>query len=158
MADRSVIHSTFVIERHYKVAPEHVFAALSDPAKKRQWFRGDHVTTGPFEMDFQVGGWERSSFQVTEGPLKGSTVTNASNYQDIVPGRRIVFAYTMSVGSQRISASLATFELLPRANGTDLVFTEQGAFLDGADVPERRNEGWEKLLERLSKALENSTD
>jgi len=34
MKERSVIHSTFVIERGYPVPPERVYAAFSDPAKK----------------------------------------------------------------------------------------------------------------------------
>jgi len=38
MSERTVNHSTFVIERHYAAAPERVFAAFADPAKKRRWF------------------------------------------------------------------------------------------------------------------------
>jgi len=42
--------------------------------------------------------------------------------------RRIVFAYTMSMGDRRFSSSQATVELLAAGKGTDLIFTEQGAF------------------------------
>src|SRR5262245_23426362 len=38
MQEPSVVHNTFVLERSYPVAPERVFAALSNPAKKRRWF------------------------------------------------------------------------------------------------------------------------
>ena len=38
MTDRTVAHSTFVIERTYPAAPQQVFRALSDPARKRRWF------------------------------------------------------------------------------------------------------------------------
>lgn len=37
MKKQSVIHNTFVIERSYPATPARVFAALSDPAKKRRW-------------------------------------------------------------------------------------------------------------------------
>jgi uncharacterized protein YndB with AHSA1/START domain len=80
-------------------------------------------------------------------------LTNHTVYQDIVPNRRIVFAYTMTVGNRRISASLATVELLPSGTGTDLIFTDQGAYLEGADGPEIRKAGWDGLLNSLEKSV-----
>jgi hypothetical protein len=56
----------------------------------------------------------------------------------------------MSIGERRISASLGTVEFLPSGTGTDLILTHQGAFFEGADGPEMREEGWRKLLERLT--------
>jgi uncharacterized protein YndB with AHSA1/START domain len=56
----------------------------------------------------------------------------------------------MTVGEKCISASLATFQFLPSGTGTDLIFTHQGAFFEGADGPEMREEGWRKLLEQLT--------
>jgi hypothetical protein len=44
-------------------------------------------------------------------------------------------------------------EFLPTQQGTDLIFTEQAAFFEGADGPEMREEGWHKLLEHLAKEL-----
>jgi uncharacterized protein YndB with AHSA1/START domain len=70
-----------------------------------------------------------------------------------VPNRRIVFAYTMSVGDTRISSSQATVELLAAGRGTDLFFTEQGAFFEGADGPNIREQGWRLLLESLAEEL-----
>ena len=81
------------------------------------------------------------------------TCNNDTVYRDIVPNRRIVIAYTMTLGDQRISSSHATVELVPHAHGTDLIFTEQGAFFEGADGPEIREEGWRKLLDQLAKQL-----
>jgi len=146
---RSVTHATFVIERSLPAKPERVFAAFSDPAKKRRWFVADNdLKADAFEMDFRVGGGERSSFRA-----RGVTCTNDTVYRDIVPNRRIVIAYTMTLGDQRISSSHATVELFPAAQGTDLIFTEQAAFFEGADGPAMREEGWRKLLDRLAKQL-----
>jgi uncharacterized protein YndB with AHSA1/START domain len=156
METQSVINRTFVIERHYGVEPERVFAAFADPAKKRRWFvEGDHNEIEDFEMDFRVGGKERARFRFKEGtPLPGITCTNEGTYQDIVPDRRIVIAHTMALGEKRISASLVTVELLRAEKGTDLICTHQGAFFEGSDGPEMREEGWRKLLEQLTGALE----
>ena len=153
MQERSVTHATFVIERSYPKPTERVFAAFSDPATKRRWFaEGDEFEVDALEMDFRVGGNERSSFRT-----RGAICTNDTVYRDIVPNRRIVIAYTMSLGDHngehRISSSHATFELLSTQTGTDLVFTEQAAFFEGADGAKMREEGWRKLLESLAREL-----
>jgi uncharacterized protein YndB with AHSA1/START domain len=155
MEERSVIHSTFVIERSYPATPERIFGAFADPAKKRRWFvEGDHHEVEHYEMDFRVGGKELARFHFKDGtPLKGIVCTNDTSYQDIVPNRRVVFTSTMTVGEKCISVSLATVELLPSKTGTELVFTHQGAFLEGSDGPEIREAGWRKLLEHLTEEL-----
>jgi hypothetical protein len=42
-------------------------------------------------------------------------------------------------------------EFLPSEKGTDLIFTDQGAYFEGADGLQMREGGWGKLLERLPK-------
>jgi uncharacterized protein YndB with AHSA1/START domain len=150
MKERTVIHGTFVIERNYPVTPQRVFAAFSDPAKKRRWFAaGEEPQIEEFETDFRVGGFERKRFKVKIGFI----CTNNTVYLDIVPNSRIVFAYTMSAGDHRFSSSQATVELLPTEKGTDLIFTEQGAFFEGADGPQMREGGWRHLLDQLEAEL-----
>ena len=147
MAETSVTHGTFVIERNYPVAPERVFAAFSDPAKKHRWFVDDEASgVEDFGMDFRVGGVERKRFSNKYGVFTNDTV-----YLDIVPDRRIVFAYTMSMGDRRFSSSQATVELLATEKGTNLIFTDQGAYFEGSDGPKMRQDGWQVLLESLAK-------
>lgn len=156
MEERSVIHNTFVIERHYPTTPERVFAAFADPAKKRRWFAGESEGHDvlEFEMDFRAGGKERARFRFKENtPFPGTVFTNDGSYQDIVPNHRVVGAYTMSLGDRRISASLTTVELTPTDQGTALVFTYQGAFFEGSDGPKMREEGWRKLFDKLDTEL-----
>jgi len=70
-----------------------------------------------------------------------------------VPNQRIVFSYSMSANDTPFSASLATIELLPSASGTDLTFTEQGAYFENSDGPAMREEGWGSLLDRLAQEV-----
>ena len=153
MEKLSVTHGTFVIERTYSVPPERVFGAFRDPAKKRRWMREGNEAM-EFEIDFRVGGKERSRFLLGENtPFPGTQMTNDTVYMDIVPNRRIVIAYPMAMGERRFSSSQATFELVPSEKGTDLIFTEQGAYFEGSDGAQMRQAGWTHLLERLSKEL-----
>jgi uncharacterized protein YndB with AHSA1/START domain len=132
-----------------------VFAAFADAAKKRRWFaESESHEIEEFEMDFRVGGLERARYRFKEGtPFNGVALANEGSYQDIVPNRRVLTASTMTLGSKRISASLVTIELLPTGQGTDLICTHQGAFFEGADGPQMREDGWRKLFDRLAAEL-----
>lgn len=154
MEKPTVIHSTFVLERTLKASPVRVFAAFADTETKRRWcFESANHEIQLHEMDFRVGGKERSQMKFGAGPIAGKTITNDSIYEDIQPDRRIVTAYRMSMDGKPFSVSLATIEFLPAGDGTDLVLTHQGAYLEGADGPEMRKGGWESLLNKLVKEL-----
>ncbi|HEU5099085.1 MAG TPA: SRPBCC family protein [Roseiflexaceae bacterium] len=147
---RSVVHSTFSVERTYPASPARVFAAFSNQATKRRWFaEGEGWEVDEFTMDFRVGGRETSRFRFKGGPPMG----NDTVYLDIVADQRIVLAYTMTAGDTRISASLATVEIAPAGDGARLLFTEQGAFFDGADKPGLREAGTRELLDKLGEEL-----
>jgi uncharacterized protein YndB with AHSA1/START domain len=154
-----VVHSTFTIERAYAAPAERVFAAFADPERKRRWFvDGEGFKPDEYALDFRVGGVERSRFTFTGGPPgappPGTKMGNDTVFLDIVPGRRIVFAYCMLVGDRRMSASMATVELTPaKGGGTRLVFTEQAAFFDESGGPQLREAGWRELLGKVEKAL-----
>lgn len=148
--ERSVVHATFIIERHYEATPARVFAAWATKEAKARWFActPDWVTTRR-EMDFRVGGRER----LNTGPAGGTDHGFDATYYDIVPGERIVYAYSMHLDDRRISVSLATIEFKAKGKGTTLVFTEQGAFLDGYDDVAGREHGTRIGLDNLAVAL-----
>lgn len=154
MPEQSVIHSTFVIERSYSKSPEQVFAAFSEATKKRRWFAPPENPAEVFEMDFRVGGKERFVYRMGEAtPFPGTRITNEGVYEDIVPDQRIVIAYRMSLGEKRITASLVTVEFLLNGDGTELICTHQGAYFEGSDGPERREDGWKTLFDYLAAEL-----
>ncbi len=150
MTPRSVLHATFTIERRYEATPARVFAAWATKEAKARWFActGDWVTTR-HEMDFRVGGRER----LNTGPAGGTDHGFDAIYHDIVPGERILYSYAMHLDDRRISVSLATVEFKARGRGTTLVFTEQGAFLDGYDDVAGREHGTRIGLDNLASAL-----
>jgi len=152
MEQQAVVHNTFVLEHAYPVPPERVFAAFSDPAKKRRWYVEGEIES--YDMDFRVGGKEHYASGFKEGhPLAGHTLKSENMYRNIVPNRRIIFTSTMALEEKCFSISLGTVELLPTEKGTDLILTFQSAFLEGADGPEMREAGWRKLLDKLGKEL-----
>jgi uncharacterized protein YndB with AHSA1/START domain len=150
MAERSVTHATFVIERRYEAPPARVFAAWATPAAMARWFacHDDWVPT-LFELDFRVGGCER----LRTGPKGGTLHGFDGIYQDIIPDERIVYAYAMRLDETLISVSLATVEFRRAGAGTLLIFTEQGAFLDGHDDVAGREEGTRAGLNNLASLL-----
>jgi uncharacterized protein YndB with AHSA1/START domain len=71
-----------------------------------------------------------------------------------VQDERIVYTYDMHLDDKRISVSLGTVELEPVGEATRLTYTEQGAFLDGLDAPDQREQGTGSLLDALGEELQ----
>jgi uncharacterized protein YndB with AHSA1/START domain len=151
MTDRSVTHATFVVERTFDVPPARVFQAFADPEVKARWFAApDDWGSAEVSMDFRVGGREINN----GGPKGGPIHYFESEYHDIVPDERIVYSYWMHMDEKLISVSVATIEFRPQGTGTHLVLTEQGAFLDGLDQAQGREEGTRQLMGALAAELE----
>lgn len=116
-----VKHSTFALERTYAASPAVVFAAWSDRDTKAKWFAAED---GLYSLDFRVGGTE-----AVHGGDRVDLVAK-SEYHDIVPDERIV--YTTSLFTEEILSivSLTTVRFDQDGDGTRLVLTEQGTFLN----------------------------
>ena len=150
MSERSVNHSTIVIERSYDASPSRVFAAWSDPQALLRWGSPGEGWVSAFDrFEFKVGGCELSRF----GPKGGEPYLNETRYLDIVPDKRIVSAGSMTSGGTRIFAGLLTVEFTAAGKGCRMVMTEQGAFLDGHDNPANHEAGWNRMLDNLGDQL-----
>ena len=102
-------------------------------------------------MDATPGGRE-----VVKGRWDSGVVSSfEALYHDVIPNERVVYSYVMHLDDRKISASLATLELREAGNGTRLVMTEQGAFLDGYDDAGSRERGSQFLLDMLGNSLKD---
>ncbi|HEY1956845.1 MAG TPA: SRPBCC family protein [Polyangiaceae bacterium] len=150
-----VTHDTFTIERVVDASPERVFQALAQADVKSKWFAGppgwkQHERT----FDFRVGGVERLSGT----HASGLSSAFGARYLDIVPNQRVVYVYEMTVNGEKISASLATFELVRQGDKTKIVLTEQGAYFEDAEMKTyapkgqaaSRHEGTLALMDKLA--------
>lgn len=146
MSTRSTEHATFVIERSFPTDPARVFAAWASAEAKAKWFGPDWDGGPKLEMEFEVGGRERFAATTPDG----TTYTYIALYKDIVADERIVYTYEMYIDDERMSVSVATIELAPSGEGTDLTMTEQGVFLDGHDTVAAREHGTRELIEKLA--------
>jgi len=145
-----VIHNDFTIERVYPQTAARVFRGFSDPEKKRRWLaEGEGFVVDSYQLDFRIGGFERTRFHPSGGP----PMTNDCLYLDIVDNERLVFAYSMTFDGAPMSSSLTTIELVPQKAGTLLRFTEHTAYLDGNDGSAARRQGSLELLEALASEL-----
>ncbi len=148
------VHSNFTLEHHFQQAPERVFAAFAQPARKRLWYADGGHQIQEFEMDFRAGGSERFRYRFEEGhPIAGSEIANEGAYHDIVPDERIVMTSRMSLNGKPTLVQLLTIEFVRTGKGTDLILTNQGTYLEWEGGPQMIEAGWNALLERLQSYL-----
>jgi len=149
--DRSVTHATFSLERVYPVPVAQVFAAWADPAAKARWFAP--APAAGHQLEFRVGGRE-----VTRGgPEGGPVMTFESFYRDIVPGERIVYSSTLSAREELTTVSVTTVEFTSAGEGTRLLLTEQGTYLDGREEPAWREHGTGDWLDALGAEIRRTS-
>jgi uncharacterized protein YndB with AHSA1/START domain len=127
-------HDAFTVSARLADPPARVFAAFAEPERRRRWIRIPG-TGARYEEDFRVGGFDvaRSTFRLPEGEQH---LLNTAVHLEIVPNRRLVWAYTAAVDGIDRWASLVTVELAADGDGTVLSWTEQVAFLAASERPE----------------------
>ncbi|NUP10650.1 MAG: ATPase [Polyangiaceae bacterium] len=150
MSERSVSHGDFVIERVYDAPIRRVFSAWQKPEKKRRWFAcHDEWVVTHYELDFRIGGIERSR----TGPAGGTVHAFDARYHDIVDDLRIVYSYEMRLDAALISVSLVTVQFEGQGARTAMSFTEQVVVLDGLASIADREHGTRIGLDALGEYL-----
>jgi uncharacterized protein YndB with AHSA1/START domain len=100
-------------------------------------------------MDVRPGGRER----VVGRWKSGVTSHFDAVYFDVVPDRRLVYAYEMHLDALKISVSLACVEIEPHPAGVRLKVAEQAVFLNGFEDKGSREHGTNFLMDRLVASL-----
>ena len=146
MTASTLEHTTFVIQRDLPADPARAFQFWADPQLKDRW-TGCHPDWRVLEsrFDFREGGAEAKRWQTPDG----KELTFHAYYLDVEAGSRIIYAYEMSFGGERLSASLVTIELAASGSGTRMKFTEQAVFSGGEGAARERAMGTEQGLDRL---------
>jgi uncharacterized protein YndB with AHSA1/START domain len=145
MPERSIVHSTFTLERTYPAPIADVFRAWADPQIKVRWFASSPTD---YELDFRPGGIERNS-----ALHDGKKISWESLYREIVTDERIVYTSVLSEDGTVATVSLTSVELIPDDNRTRLVLVETGAYLDGREQPAWREHGTGDWLDALGRNL-----
>lgn len=145
----TVEHATFAIERELPAGPKHAFRFFAEAELKARW-NECHPDWTVLEdvFDFREGGAERKLWLTGDGAEQ----TFRAHYFDIVPARRIIYAYEMGFAGKRVSVSLVTIEFTPAGAATRMVFTEQATYL-GAGMHTEREAGTQWGLDRLVEVI-----
>jgi uncharacterized protein YndB with AHSA1/START domain len=89
MTERSVSHTTFVIERSYPAHPAKVFGAWSDAAAREIWMDDpDYKSDGSkYDLDFRVGGHEPGRHRKARGTSGTRLAVRQPRQVPRVPGQ-----------------------------------------------------------------------
>ncbi|MGH8857904.1 MAG: SRPBCC family protein [Polaromonas sp.] len=132
--------------RHYNVAPEKVWRAWTDPKALAQWFGPDSEgVVSLADMDVRVGG----RYHIRFGVPGGEEHDVSGVYQEVTPGRKLVFSWAWKSTPERVS--LVTVTLQPSGSGTELTFVHE-KFYDQA-ARDGHNQGWTGAFAKLDRFL-----
>ena len=153
MSHDTIRHGSLTIEKTYAASPSRVFGAWADPEMRRIWGSpSDEIDLRIDAADFSVGGEDVSTCMMGDEAI----AIVRGRYHDIVTDRRIIYTEIIASMEAIEGACLVSAEFQPDGQGTRLVLTLQTAALDGADLLEGIQEGWESALLRLSEMMKAS--
>jgi uncharacterized protein YndB with AHSA1/START domain len=135
------------LQRHYRVAPEKVWRAWTDPqAIKRWWGPGGQDPVAVAELDVRVGG----SFRIVFGGATGTDHEVRGVYKEVVPNKKLVFTWTWPRTTPE-RESLVTILFKADGGGTALDFRHSELFDE--TVRDGHKRGWSESLVKLDRFL-----
>jgi uncharacterized protein YndB with AHSA1/START domain len=145
---------TFDMIEEFNCSIQKLFNAFTDPAIKREWFAdGAHSVTHDtdhYSMDSHVGGKEIFEFTLNHNtPVPGLKIRMESECLVRVDNQLLVFQSRMASNNQNLSATNETFQFYMNADKAAVKLTQQGTYLEGADGPQMRKNGYVQLFGHL---------
>jgi uncharacterized protein YndB with AHSA1/START domain len=134
------------IVRRIKAQPARVWAAITQPDLMLQWWGPDAGPTLSVEADVRPGG----RFSVVFRLLDGAEHNPTGIYQEVVPGKKLVF--TWDLPGVHEPESRVTFLLEPFDGGTELTLMHE--HLPDEEARKSHEQGWNGLLDKLPVFLE----
>ena len=148
MSGKTAEKTSLEIKRFINVPRNRVYQAWTDPAQLRKWFGPENVRTRDLVAETRVGGKFRWDLTNPEG----EEMTVEGEYRDLQPGRKIVFTWQWQDDETWENRnSVVTVELSDAAGGTELRLLHEQ--LPSEESRDNHNEGWNSLLNKLDKFL-----
>ncbi|MEO8163977.1 MAG: SRPBCC domain-containing protein [Betaproteobacteria bacterium] len=139
---------SLTLARHYRVSPEKVWHAWTNPEALKRWFGPDEGKVTVAEVDVRVGG----RFHIVFFTLDGEQHDVGGEYKTVELNRKLVFSWAWKSTPERESLVTLTFQ--PSGGGTDFTMLHEQFF----DVTARDNHefGWTGSLVKLERVLHSS--
>ncbi len=136
--------------RHFRVAPEKLFAAFAEARWVGRWLSpSPDITLTLRQFDFREGGAYRFAYHVPGGKIM--TVRGA--YRSIEPPAKIIFSWVIEPPDEHAGLeSEVTVTIKPDGELTELLIRHEKLTRPGAGV--RHAAGWRGALNQLTGLLE----
>jgi uncharacterized protein YndB with AHSA1/START domain len=135
---------SLTIVRRFKVAPDKVWRALTQPEALKHWMApSDEFKVPHAEVELKVGGRYNIVMQSSDG--ESHDVRGA--YREIVPDRKLVYTWAWKSTPER--ESLVTIELRAVDGGTELTLRHEQFFDE--EARDKHQHGWNGCLARLER-------
>jgi uncharacterized protein YndB with AHSA1/START domain len=131
------------LHRRLNAPPARVYEAWTDPLQIAKWFGPARVVSVEADVDMRVGGRYDFRLRTDDGEEHGV----GGVYEEIVPGKKLVFTWAWRSTPERESLVTVTFKA--EGKGTLLTLTHERFFDEGAR--ERHQGGWMGSLDKLER-------